>query len=297
MTDRAVSHYVGEATRHPPTPARLAEARIAYQQRLLQECWDFDDLGVRLRRLIANLRSNLNVIDMHGADAIDGLERQVMDEIVKISTRFRRELRSLYRADRAPEDDDHLQERVRRASAYFDEKLRHALLPWIDAFAFETDNKALRKTLRKAVDDLRKALAIKTACTDTCRERFSTTDYLNAVAKARIDALLGGPRSATRVDPRPGDAAADTQGPGLPAALRRWRARTAEAEERDGITHHQVLTRAVLRQIADTLPQSPAALAAIKGIGKRSVERYGKDILAIVAEHRGSDATDASGGP
>jgi len=290
MTDHQVSHYVTEAERHPPTRAQLDQARIAYQQRLLQECWDFDDLGARLRRLLADLRSNQRVIDARGADAIDALERQVVDQVVTVGVKFRRQLQSLGREDLAPEDDDRLQERVRKASAYFSEKLDQGLRPWLDAFAFETDNKALRKTLRQAVDELRKALAIKSAGIESCRERFSTTTYLGALAKARVDADLREPQAGTRLDTDLGDA----DSPTLLAALRRWRARKADEEERDGSTRYRILTRAVLRQIADTLPDSPQALTAIRGIGKSTVNRYGEEILGVVSDYCRSKGIDAA---
>ena len=290
MTDQRVAHYVGEATRHPPTPDQLDQARIAYQQRLLQECWDFDDLGARLRRLLAAVRDNRNVIDVRGADSIDALERQTMDEVVTVGKKFRRELASLYRADQIPEDDQHLQERVRKASAYFSAKLGQGLLPWLDVFGIDTDNKALRKQLRENVDELRKALTIKSAGIDSCREGFSTTGYLGARAKASIDAEHHQPQAQTRPDPPPNDA----ESPGLLGALRRWRARKAEQEERDGSTRYRILTRAVLRQIADTLPDCPQALLAISGFGKHSVARYGEEILGIVAEYCRSNGIDAA---
>jgi len=291
MTDQRVAHYVGEATRHPPTRDQLNQARIAYQQRLLQECWDFDDLGARLRRLLAALRDNRNVIDLRGADSIDLLEQQTMDEVVIVGKKFRRQLATLYRADQVPENDPHLQERVRKACAYFSAKLGQGLLPWLDAFGFDSDNKALRKQLRVNVDELRKALTIKSAGIDSCRGGFSTTSYLGARAKASINPEHHQPQARTSPDPPPDDA----ESPGLLGALRRWRAHKAEEEERDGSTRYRILTRAVLRQIADSLPDGSEALLAISGIGKQSVERYGEEILAIVAEYCRSNGIDYQG--
>ena len=291
MTDQRVAHYVGEATRHPPTPDQLKQARIAYQQRLLQECWDFDDLGARLRRLLAAVRDNHNVIDVRNADSIDALEQQTMDEVVTVGQKFRRELASLYRPDQIPEDDGHLQERVRKASAYFSAKLGQGLLAWLDAFAFDTDNKALGKTLREQADQLRKTLTIKSAGIKSCQAGFSTTGYLGARAKASIDAEHHQPLAQTRPDASPND----VESPGLLGALRRWRARKAEEEELNGSTRYRILTRAVLRQIADTLPDGPEALLAISGIGKHTVERYGEEILGIVAEYcRSNDIAAAA---
>ncbi|EXJ15183.1 helix-turn-helix domain-containing protein [Imhoffiella purpurea] len=283
MTDRCVSDYVEEVSRHPPTEEQLDQARIAYQRQLLSECWDFDALGARLRRLLVLVRDNQRVIDVRGADGMDAVERQLVDEVVTVGRKFQRQLASLYREDICPEDDDHVQQRVAKASVYFSGKLREGLIPWLEAFAVETDNKALRKTLRQAVEALHRSLAIKTACALSCAERFSTDAYLEAVAKARIEAEPGGPRSEGRhgVDTYPGD----SELPGLLGALHRWRAQKAEEEERDGVSRYRILTRAVLRQIADGLPDSPDALAAVKGIGKRTVKRYGEEILRIVADH------------
>ncbi|MBK1732884.1 helicase [Thiococcus pfennigii] len=282
MTDQAVAHYVDEATRHPPDRAQLERARIAYQQRLLEACWDFGELGARLRRLRGLLRENERVIDARGLEAIDAVSRQTQDEVVTVGERFRRQLRSLYREDQAPEDDARVQERIGKAAAYFAGKLAEGLIPWLETFVVETDNKALGKALRQTEDALRQALAVKSAAIESCREGFSTTAYLAAVAKARLDATR---RPAPRPGTVPEAASDDTEHPTLLAALRRWRAEKAEAEERAGETRYRILTRAVLRQIANALPDSKEALRAVDGLGKRTVERYGEEILALVAEH------------
>jgi hypothetical protein len=291
MTDRRVSHYVGEATRHPPTREQLDHARALYQHRLLQECWDFDSVGVRLKKLLSLLRDNRRVMDLRGADAIDALERQTIDEVVIVSVKFRRQLQSLCRTDRIPQEDDHLQERVRKASAYFTAKLQEGLLPWLRTLAFETDNKALGKRVRRDVKALREALAIKTACIDSCREGFSSPAYLNALANARICGESSEPESGRGFD----DYAADVEHPALLDALRKWRSEKQREEEQDGVTHYQVLTRALLRRIADALPDDPETLLAIRGIGKPTRKRYGGEILDIVSDYcRANDIEPAS---
>jgi hypothetical protein len=49
----------------------------------------------------------------------------------------------------------------------------------------------------------------------------------------------------------------------------------------------------VLRQIAETLPDSPQALTAIRGIGKRSIKRYGAEILHVVSDYCRNNGIDA----
>ncbi|WP_328983917.1 helix-turn-helix domain-containing protein [Thiorhodovibrio winogradskyi] len=106
-TDQRVSHYVDSAARQAPTQDQLEAARVDCQQRLLRECWNFDHLGTRLRRLFGLLRTNHRVMDLGGAggapsletiEAANQLERRISDEVVTVSTKIRRELHDRFRA-------------------------------------------------------------------------------------------------------------------------------------------------------------------------------------------------------
>ncbi|MCJ7772808.1 MAG: HRDC domain-containing protein [Desulfobacterales bacterium] len=61
--------------------------------------------------------------------------------------------------------------------------------------------------------------------------------------------------------------------------LREWR--TIKAEEKN-VARFQILHQRVLIQIVVTLPVTSEALLSIKGIGKKTMENYGDEILAIV---------------
>lgn len=292
-TDGVVTHFVGQATRNPPTREQLDRARISYQQRLLQECWDYRDLRVSLEKLLGLLRSNRRGMELHSAGAMDELEREAIEEVIVVSGKFQRQLQSLYREDQIPENDEYLQERVQKASAYFTGKLQRGLVEWMRTFSFETDNKALRSAVRQAIEGLQHVVAIKTACMEICRERFSTSAYLGAVANAEINYKSRVPVAEKRFEYR----ASDVEHPELLNALKQWRDEKAEEEEKDGITRYRILTRAVLRQIADALPAGPEALIEIKGIGSRTVERYGRELLAIVSNYCRMNDIDATANP
>jgi hypothetical protein len=284
-TDGLVARFVGEATRNPPTRARLDRARVGYQQRLLQECWDYGDVRTRLRKLLGLLRDNRQVLELQGVEAMDALEQQTMEQVV-VGEKFQRQLRSLYREDRMPEQDDYLQERVRKASAYFSDKLLRGLTEWLRGFSFDTDNKALRKTVRQAVEGLQRAAATKAACVEACQEGFSTPAYLSAVATAEVDYKSRVPVGTECAASAASPAAEDVPHPQLLERLKAWRNAKAEEEEQQEVQHYRVLTRAILRRIAEVLPESPGALRKVQGIGKRTVKRYGEEILAIVTEYR-----------
>ena len=66
-------------------------------------------------------------------------------------------------------------------------------------------------------------------------------------------------------------------------ALRTWRFENARAAK---MLAYVIFSDATLAQLADRLPGDERALLRISGIGPVKVERYGEEILAIIAEHR-----------
>ena len=73
--------------------------------------------------------------------------------------------------------------------------------------------------------------------------------------------------------------AADAADP-LFDALKAWRATRAKA---DGVPAYVVFHDATLRAIADARPAALPALARVRGLGPAKLERYGDEVLAVVA--------------
>jgi superfamily II DNA helicase RecQ len=69
--------------------------------------------------------------------------------------------------------------------------------------------------------------------------------------------------------------------PDLFERLRAWRLAKARA---DNVPPFVIFSDETLRGIAALKPQTPQALLAIRGIGSAKVEKYGAEVLAIVAD-------------
>ena len=72
---------------------------------------------------------------------------------------------------------------------------------------------------------------------------------------------------------------ASTADLGLVEALKKWRLAVAKKE---GVPAFRVLTDAVLREIAESRPESEEELLEIAGIGPRLASRYGVGILQVL---------------
>jgi len=69
--------------------------------------------------------------------------------------------------------------------------------------------------------------------------------------------------------------------------LKRWRNETAEKE---GMPPFTILRNELLAEIVLAAPHSKAALREIKGVGEKTVEKYGEGILALIpAELKGAE--------
>jgi len=100
-------------------------------------------------------------------------------------------------------------------------------------------------------------------------EQFESEDgfrLLRAVPAAQL------PRIVT-----PGSSAADD---GLFERLRAWRLERARADE---VPAYVVLHDATLHELAAAKPTSPRDLEDVKGFGPAKLERYGDDVLAVIA--------------
>lgn len=70
-------------------------------------------------------------------------------------------------------------------------------------------------------------------------------------------------------------------------ALRAWRARRAAD---DGVPAYVVFHDRTLADIAERCPDSLEALGAIRGVGPAKLERYGREVLDLIAELRGASS-------
>ena len=101
-------------------------------------------------------------------------------------------------------------------------------------------------------------------------ESFESEDgfrLLRAVPNAEL------PRIGTPVSAGPADE-------GLFERLRAWRLERARVDE---VPAYVVLHDATLRELASVKPENERDLAAVKGFGPTKLERYGDDVLAVIA--------------
>ena len=293
-TDNIVSQFVHHANQNIPTSEQLNTAKVSYQEKLISDCFDFQTIRYNFNFLNKLLRDYQHLVQplvqssvkSDGSDGmnndIENIEVQVQEDVFKVSEKFQHQLHSIIEKaqlseTRLPEDDAYLQERINKASVYFLEKLQKKLSPWAFSLRFETDNKELRKRINKSIEFLQQSLVLKLACLESCLESFSATAYLHALAKAEIEFKSQNTRTKQALD----YSTSDIEHPELFERLKTWR---TEQARREDVASFQVLHQRVIIQIVIILPDSLSALKKIKGVGKRTVEKYGEQLVAMILD-------------
>jgi ATP-dependent DNA helicase RecQ len=106
-------------------------------------------------------------------------------------------------------------------------------------------------------------------------ESFESEDGFRLLRAVPIERLPGAelPRIGRVADAGPVD-------DGLFQRLREWRLERARTDE---VPAYVVLHDATLRELAAAKPENELDLAAVKGFGPAKLERYGEDVLAVIA--------------
>jgi hypothetical protein len=278
-SDRTIDAFEQEVKENQPDQRQLEQAELAYQQQLLLECFDMSALKGRLGYLVRLVLGNARVVRLRGIEDIRKLEESVNQDIVGVGEIFRRELHRIFAKGNLPETDAHTLERTRKASRWFQDTFDRIFGNVLPAMHIETDNALLRKKLGIALENLKKEVAIKLAGIVSCEQGFSLSRYLQAVSKAEVD-LTPNKVRGHKVE---GYTESDISHPELYETLKDWRRQKAKKLK---MSPHQIVHQQVAIQIAVSLPQTMAELKKIHGVGQRTIERFGQDLVDLVTAYR-----------
>ncbi len=280
QTDKAVLQFDENARQNPLSERWLQTAKISYQQKILLDCFDFQLLSNRLSYLARLLLGNSGVVQVSGVADLRQLEKRAREDIFIVSGNFRRQLSTIFKDGGLPESDAVVLERISKAAIWFQEKIAVVFGESVHDLRVETDNTELRKKISNALDNLKKEIVVKVAGVLCCEKGFLPSRYLRAISAAEIDFT---PAKGKKLPSSPAYTESDVAHPELFQSLKDWRTQKAKDEE---IAPFQVLHQRILIQIVVCLPDNIGDLMRIQGIGKKTAQKYGEDLVSLVLAYR-----------
>ncbi|MCD6185463.1 MAG: HRDC domain-containing protein, partial [Deltaproteobacteria bacterium] len=219
------------------------------------------------------------VVQVSGIEDISQLEKKAVKDIFVVSENFKQQLCTIFKDGGLPESDAVILERISKASGWFQQKFTDIFEESVPKLHVETDNTELRKKIENALNNLKKEIAVKVPAIKCCEKGFSPSSYLRAVSVAEIDFT---PEKGKKHRP-PAYTESDVAHPELFQNLKDWRSRKAKEEQ---VAHFQILYQQVLLQIVVYLPDNTTDLKKINGVGKKTIQKYGKELVELVSAYR-----------
>ncbi len=275
-TDRTVSDFTKNANGDIPCEQHLEKAKIAFQQSLLLELFDFTEVRTSFFRCRKVAEDNDRVIAPGLTDTLNGIKDLAETHIYTVAGHFKNQLSRLLTQDGVPETNDVLQERVKKAASWFSGKMQELLYDNLQKSTVETDNKAVKKTVTEALQRLKKEVFVKLTVMKSCGNGFNTLEYVKTRANAEID-FTSWPVKTKAASAR--TPAVNVPHAGLYEALWKWRNDLA-AENHAPV--YIILPQKTLLELVSLLPRSLKELEKVKGLGKSKIQHYGKEILSII---------------
>lgn len=292
LTDTAVSNYMNmelEQARH--TADSLSTLQRDYYLYQLTELFTFRELEWDFHRVLRLIDEHLYKVYPLLLKMYKQADEQFARELTAVSATFYRQYAALVMQSEDYATDKLLAERIHKAAVYFADHLDTLLKPLIERTRLDSDNKEIKERITEAVYALQQSFAQKRHLLARVVARgFSVTSYLKdkAVGLLNAEQPAKRERKSKAVEKIEVDRNSDIKHPKLFHKLRAWRA--ARAEEL-GRPVYGVLTQKALIGIVNELPISGRELLRMPGFGKKSLEMFGKEILAIVQEYIEDDPT------
>ena len=142
-TDHLVLNYSQASRQNEPNPQRLLESKKVFQQDLIFELFDFKLIKYRFDSLQKLAYEHSNILDVSVIQDFLAKRSSFETDILGIADKFRQQLTQMMHGNIVPEDNEDLQNRIKKAAIYFTENVKTHLSDFLGSLHFETDNKEI----------------------------------------------------------------------------------------------------------------------------------------------------------
>ena len=286
-TDALVTDYMNvELEQAQHTAGHLPVLERDYYLMMLTELFSFKTLETDFHRMLRLIDEHLYKVYPLLLKMYKQADERMGKEIASVAATFYRQYTSLVMESPDYATDPLLAERIHKAATYFVEKLDELLRPLIEYAALDSDNREIKERLAEASYNFKQSFAQKHhLLTRVVANGFNVSTYLKDKAMGLLGADQATKRERTKSKAQEKievDRNADIRHPRLFHKLRAWRNERAEELGRPA---YGVLTQKALIGITNELPISGRELLRMPGFGKKSLEMFGREILAIVQEY------------
>ena len=280
FNDNTINNYVEKIPSLEPDENQLAREEWNFYREMILELFTFNKLELQMNRLAKVIRENDNIFEKATVEKIAERRQIFRTEIIDVSNKFYRQVEAIFfniensNVTDTP-DFSFLQERIKKASTYFFDKLNE--IENIGDIIHETDNKAVNTLAKEILTMIKEILYVKTACLNVTKNGFDVEKYLEIKNKKTVEAegLKSSKLKSKSVDKKDKP---------LMDKLMWW---CEKKSEELGVEEYRVLPKSVAADIVKKKPITIKDLKEISKLGPMRIKSFGADIINIVLEYQG----------
>lgn len=275
ISNSNVDNFSKNVEDNPPKEEHLLSSKKDFQLDLINDLFDFVPM---LRKMYSGKKMLNELLGVNSASFAERLDKMIdlsKTEMTEIAERFSNQMKQITHQSTDVENHSLLQDRVKKACAYYIKKLHDIIIEPLPQLHIETDNKSTKKSIEKFKTELLGMTMPKTACLEAMKEGFEVKKYMEIRAKSAIEPE----KVKQKIQKIEIEVSDEIENPELYKRLKNWRDTFAEKENKPAYLFIQVKS---MRQMSNLLPSKPDELLAINGFGKRKVEQYGEELLEII---------------
>ena len=279
INDNTVSGFIQKVEENQPGTDDLEKAKLDYQHEILTELFQFKFISYHLNALTKLMRENRSSVPEILINQMENVQKDFSVDMLEVADRFQNQINQLLILNPDVEKNQKLQERISKASVYFEGKLKTIVVEGIKKADLDVDNRTLRKQLKNEASKIFDDSEVKIAGFEVCKSGFNIKEILDSRAKAIVEKEKP---SATKQKVQEVIHPDHIPNPELYALLRSWR---YEKAAESGIPVYMVFSQKALIEMVTYLPTDSVWLKLINGMGTKKIENFGADILQVIQHY------------
>jgi predicted ATPase len=274
IQDNRVINFTKNVEEHPPTNQHLHQAQNSYQLSLIEEMFSLKQLPYLVNRCQKIVYQSGNTLKGNINDPLKIIKEKGAVELVKVGESFKNQLLHMNSEHGEPENNPQIQERIKKAVAYFIQQMEEFLIKPFSEIVYTTDNKTIEKDFKEQLKKINELFNSKLFCLKGMTDGFNTMNYLELRAKSVLQEVKTKKKAVVNTE--------ITKHPKLFEDLRHLRHILAQDED---VAHYQIFTQKTLFELCERFPVNKQQLKAINGMGKVRVDKYGDDIIDMIKDY------------
>ncbi|WGD35246.1 helix-turn-helix domain-containing protein [Olleya sp. YS] len=274
ICDSNVISFNKMAEENQPDETILQQSKSEFQLNLISELFDFYKFLYPVGRILDIYYKNRGSIEGNVEAPLITI-KDCATNLLKVGNAFKVQLRELSEITLTPESSKEVQDRFKKAIAYYQAQTDANIVSPFKSFGFTTDNKAIDKDITKQLETLEELISTKQLYLSSLSDGFKVNSFLELRAKSVFLAKEKPKKSRKKVI----DGTTNVE---LFELLRELRNNIANDKD---LIHYQVFTQKALYEMCETLPTNKKELLNVNGFGKVRVEKYGSEILKVIRDY------------